>query len=175
MADLVRENLREPAVDISRFWFRDKVTFSVKLGASYSNRDRTFDSRRFRFTPRGLFGFDLTAPPEELLAPENIDQNRGFELREEFAERFGEFAGEDDGRGLVPLVLLADVARLLAALRPGRDEEAVRPRPLAHGRAGHARVLRAECGGGCECEAEAEEESRHGCGVFELVLGEPGA
>ena len=79
----MRENLREPAVDVSRFWFRDKATFNVKLGASYSNRDRTFDSRRFRFTPRGVFGLDLTAPPEDLLAPENIEPDRGFELREE--------------------------------------------------------------------------------------------
>ncbi len=79
----MRENLREPAVDLSRFWFRDKFSFNVKVGAAYSNRDRTFDSRRFRFGPRSLFGLDLTQSPEQLLAYDNIDDTRGFELREE--------------------------------------------------------------------------------------------
>lgn len=79
----MRENLREPAFDASRYWFLSKVTFSLKAGASYSNRDRSFESRRFRFTPRSLFGFDLTDSPEELLVAENINPTRGFEIREE--------------------------------------------------------------------------------------------
>lgn len=79
----MRENIREPAVDVSRFWFRDAFTLNVKVGAAYSNRDRTFDSRRFRFAPRGVGDIDLSAPPEELLSYDNIDPNRGFELREE--------------------------------------------------------------------------------------------
>lgn len=79
----MRENLREPAFDVSRFWFLSKVTFSLKAGATYSNRDRFFESRRFRFTPRSLFGIDLTQTPEELLSTENIDPDRGFEIREE--------------------------------------------------------------------------------------------
>lgn len=79
----MRENMREPAVDLSRFWFRDRFSFNVKFGAAYSNRDRTFDSRRFRFGPRSLFGLDLTLSPEELLSYDNIDDTRGFELREE--------------------------------------------------------------------------------------------
>ena len=79
----MRENLREPAFDVSRFWFLSKVTFSLKAGASYSNRDRFFESRRFRFTPRSLFGIDLTQTPEQLLVYDNINPTRGFEIREE--------------------------------------------------------------------------------------------
>lgn len=78
----MRENLREPAFDLSRFWFRNKFTVNVKVGGSYINRDRTFDSRRFRFVPRSLFGIDPTQTPEQLLASENIDPDRGFEIRE---------------------------------------------------------------------------------------------
>lgn len=79
----MRENLREPGIDLQRFWFLNKVSFNIKAGAQYSNRDRTFDSRRFRYNPRSLFGIDITLSPEELLVPENIDPNRGFEIREE--------------------------------------------------------------------------------------------
>jgi outer membrane receptor protein involved in Fe transport len=79
----MRENVREPAFDLARYWFLGGKSFNAKTGASYINRDRVFDSRRFRFAPRGLSGLDTTLSPEQLLVPANIDQDRGFEIREE--------------------------------------------------------------------------------------------
>ncbi|MCS6818030.1 MAG: TonB-dependent receptor [Blastocatellia bacterium] len=78
----MRENLREPAVDWSTFFFARGFTLALKAGASYSNRDRAFLSRRFRFIARRLRGIDVFLPPEQLLAPENIRPD-GFELFEE--------------------------------------------------------------------------------------------
>jgi outer membrane receptor protein involved in Fe transport len=80
--NVMGENIREPAVDWSKFFFLGKSTINLKAGASYSNRDRGFMSRRFRFVTRGLRGIDLTAPPEQLFALENIRPD-GFEIFEE--------------------------------------------------------------------------------------------
>jgi outer membrane receptor protein involved in Fe transport len=79
----MRENLREPAFDLSKFFFLGSKALNIKAGASYINRDRVFDSRRFRFVPRDLQGVDTTQSPEQLLVPINISPDRGFELREE--------------------------------------------------------------------------------------------
>jgi outer membrane receptor protein involved in Fe transport len=80
----MRENMREPAVDLSKFWFANGITISGKIGGSFINRDRVFDSRRFIYVPRGsLAGLDLTAAPEELLAIDNIRPTNGFEISEE--------------------------------------------------------------------------------------------
>ncbi|MBI4852908.1 MAG: TonB-dependent receptor [Acidobacteria bacterium] len=78
----MRENIREPAFDLLKYFFTSKSTFSVKLGFSNINRDRKFNSRRFRFLPRGFDGVDRSASPENLYAPENITPNR-FELNED--------------------------------------------------------------------------------------------
>jgi hypothetical protein len=78
----MNEDVREPAFDLTKFWFLSGVTINGKIGASYINRDRTFDSRRFRFGPRFLTDLDRTAPPEVLLAPENIRPTNGFEIQE---------------------------------------------------------------------------------------------
>ncbi|MDX1748455.1 MAG: TonB-dependent receptor, partial [Halobacteriales archaeon] len=53
----------------------------LKLGGSYSNRERDFTSRRFRLTPRNVIGLDLSQDAEVLFAPENIGPF--FELKEE--------------------------------------------------------------------------------------------
>lgn len=79
----MRENLREPAVDWSKYWFFKAASLNTKAGVSYINRDRLFDSRRFRFVPRNLAGLDLTQSPEQLLVPGNLGDERGFLLREE--------------------------------------------------------------------------------------------
>lgn len=75
------ENIREPAFDLSKFWFFSKVTVNGKAGASYQNRDRVFDSRRFRYVPRFRTAFDFSQTAEQLLAPENINPD-GFEILE---------------------------------------------------------------------------------------------
>lgn len=79
----MRENLREPAFDVSKFFFFGSKALNVKAGASYINRDRVFDSRRFRFVPRDLQNIDTSQSPEQLLLPANISPDRGFEIREE--------------------------------------------------------------------------------------------
>jgi len=80
--NVMRENLREPALDWSTFIFARGLTLALKVGASYSNRDRAFFSRRFRFIARRFRGLNLFLPPEQLFAPENIRPD-GFELFEE--------------------------------------------------------------------------------------------
>lgn len=77
----MRENVREPALDISKYWFLSGVTINAKVGGSFINRDRVFDARRFRFAPRFTGAFDFSQTPEQLLAPENINPD-GFEILE---------------------------------------------------------------------------------------------
>lgn len=77
------EDVREPAIDWSKYWFFRGAALSTKAGASYINRDRVFDSRRFRFVPRGLQAIDTSVRPEQLLVSQNIGQETGFEIREE--------------------------------------------------------------------------------------------
>lgn len=79
----MRENVREPAADWAKYWFFGGTSLNTKAGFSYINRDRVFDSRRFRFIPRSLGGLDTRQSPEELLVPGNIGPGRAFELREE--------------------------------------------------------------------------------------------
>ncbi len=81
----MRENVREPAFDLAKYWFLGSTSFNVKGGYSFINRDRTFDSRRFRFLPRGtiLNSVDTSILPEQLLTAANIKPTNGFEVREE--------------------------------------------------------------------------------------------
>ena len=53
----------------------------VKFGGGYLERDRTFESRRLRFTPRNVSGLDLSRPAEELFTSANI--GRAWQLKEE--------------------------------------------------------------------------------------------
>src|SRR4029078_5304559 len=89
----------------------------------------------------GFFG-ELRHP--DLVAAVLVLCPRRLELAEQLAELIGRGAREDDRGRLVALVLLADVARLLAALLTRGDEEAVRTWPLAYRDAGDARVFGAE-------------------------------
>jgi len=64
------------------WWFNADT--ELKLGGLYLSRDRSFDTRRFRFLPADGIddrGIDLTWPGEKLFAQDNIDP-RIFELRE---------------------------------------------------------------------------------------------
>ena len=53
----------------------------LKFGGGYLERDRTFESRRLRFTPRNLYGLDLSRPAEELFTAANIGS--AWQLKEE--------------------------------------------------------------------------------------------
>lgn len=52
-----------------------------KVGGSYLQRERDFQSRRFRLVPLSLTGLDLTQAPEALFTSSNIGPH--FELKEE--------------------------------------------------------------------------------------------
>lgn len=78
----MRENIREPAADFTKFFFTNGSTINFKMGFSHSNRDRKFNSRRLRFLPRGFDGVDRSAPAEQLYASQNIAPDR-FELFED--------------------------------------------------------------------------------------------
>ena len=53
----------------------------VKVGGSYIDRARDFNSRQFRFVPQRVSALDLSLPAEALFAPANIGD--AFELKEE--------------------------------------------------------------------------------------------
>src|SRR3970282_409838 len=52
-----------------------------KFGGQHVKRTRDFSSRRFRFVPLTLRGFDTSVQPEELYTPANIGPR--FEIKEE--------------------------------------------------------------------------------------------
>jgi len=53
-------------------WFG--LTSKFKFGGAYLKRDREFWSRRFRYMPENTKRIDLSAPIEEIFAPQNINQ-----------------------------------------------------------------------------------------------------
>ncbi len=78
--------LEEDATEVAGNWStlfagRQGLPAMLKLGTSYSQRERDFDSRRFRFIPLNVVRFDLTQSPENIFAPANIGTR--YELREE--------------------------------------------------------------------------------------------
>lgn len=75
------ERIWNPSVDMMVPFYRGNFSGSVKFGFNYANRERDFSSRRFRLALRGSRGLDLTASPNDLFAPDNINR-RGFELNE---------------------------------------------------------------------------------------------
>jgi len=96
----------------------------LKFGPAFTARDRDFSSRRFRFTPINTAGVDLSLPPEQLFAPQNIGPV--FELREETRNTDTYAAGQDvmAGYGLLDLPL-ADRWRFIGGARLERSEQTV--------------------------------------------------
>ncbi|MGE3345129.1 MAG: TonB-dependent receptor [Vicinamibacterales bacterium] len=114
-------DLTEDTVDLALNW---TVVFagprglpaSFKFGPSYSNRERDFDSRRFRFIPTNTVRFDLTQSPEALYSAANIGER--FELREETRETDSYDAAQRvvAGYGMLDLSF-SPKARLVAGAR----------------------------------------------------------
>jgi outer membrane receptor protein involved in Fe transport len=77
----LNETIFNPNVNWMVPFYTSGWTGSIKFGANASMRDRSFLSRRLRLTQRGSARLDLTLPPNQLFAPENIRPN-GFELSE---------------------------------------------------------------------------------------------
>ena len=75
------ETILNPSVDMMVPFYRGAFSGAIKFGANYSSRGRNFRSRRFRLNLRRSRGMDLTLPPNDLFAEENI-RPRGFELNE---------------------------------------------------------------------------------------------
>ena len=70
-------NQRDDSIELIANWSSlfqqwDGLATQVKFGGGYLERDREFDSRRLRFTPRRLSGIDLSLPAEELFTSANI-------------------------------------------------------------------------------------------------------
>jgi outer membrane receptor protein involved in Fe transport len=89
----------------------------LKFGPAWSNRDRDFAMRRFRYrVPEGAF--DLTAPAEQLLAPGNIGAG-GVTFDEETQPRDDFRASQRiiGGYGMLDLPLVADTLRIVAGTR----------------------------------------------------------
>lgn len=125
MFSKMRESVREPGFDFLKYFFTNKSTFSVKLGFSNVNRDRTFDSRRFRFLPRGFDGIDRTASPEVLYSKENISPN-GFELNEDTRPTDFYVASQDITAGYILGDYTRGKFRFIGGVRIERGKQEVR-------------------------------------------------
>lgn len=122
-------DLDEDAIDVSVSW---NTVFSginglpamVKFGPSYTNRQRDFSSRRFRFIPLNVVRFDLTQTPEEIFSTENIGTR--YELREE--TRTTDFYTAEQtvaaGFGMVDLAL-SSRTRLVGGVRVEQFDQRV--------------------------------------------------
>jgi TonB-dependent receptor len=121
----MRENIREPAIDWSKYIFAKNSTINLKAGFSYSNRDRKFNSRRFRFLPRGFDGIDRSASPEKLYAPENITPDR-FELFEDTRPTDFYVASQDITAGYVMGDITINRWRFIGGVRFERSKQDVR-------------------------------------------------
>ena len=75
------ETILNPSVDMLVPFFKGGLSGAVKFGANYASRGRNFRSRRFKYTLRRSRGLDLTLPPNELFAEDNI-HSRAFEVGE---------------------------------------------------------------------------------------------
>jgi hypothetical protein len=76
------DDIVDGGVDWTQFFMSGNVFGSVKGGLAYYNRERDFESRRFRYTFRGLQGIDLTLIPDDIFVEENIRPD-GLEIKEE--------------------------------------------------------------------------------------------
>jgi outer membrane receptor protein involved in Fe transport len=123
--NVMRENLREPALDWSAYVFRPAVTLSLKAGVSYSNRDRGFLSRRFRFIARRSRGINFFLSPEQLFAPENIRPD-GFELFEETRPTDAYRATHDILAGYGMADVMGKRWRIIAGMRVEDSDQQVR-------------------------------------------------
>ena len=120
----MRESIREPAFDFLKYFFTSKSTFSFKLGFSNVNRDRRFNSRRFRFLPRGFDGVDRSASPENLYASQNIAPDR-FEINEDTRPTDFYVAAQDITAGYVLGDYTRNKLRLIGGVRIERGKQEV--------------------------------------------------
>ena len=122
-------DLDEDAWDVALNWSAsfagpNGLPTMIKAGPQYTKRERDFGSRRFRFIPVDVRGFDLTAPPEQLFAPANIGPV--FELREE-TRATDTYAARQETLGLYGMIDLpvSNRLRIIGGLRVERFDQQV--------------------------------------------------
>ncbi|MCD4751193.1 MAG: outer membrane beta-barrel protein [Thermoanaerobaculales bacterium] len=76
------DDMTDGAIDWTQFLTGGAAYGNIKVGMAYTNRDRDFGSRRFRYQFRGVSGIDLTLLPDDILIEENITPTT-FEIRED--------------------------------------------------------------------------------------------
>jgi hypothetical protein len=76
------DDIVDGGADWTQFFMSGSVFGSLKGGLAYYNRERDFESRRFRYNFRNIDGVDLTVLPDEIFVEENIHPD-GFEIKEE--------------------------------------------------------------------------------------------
>ncbi|MBI1357054.1 MAG: outer membrane beta-barrel protein [Acidobacteria bacterium] len=75
------DHIIEPQASWATPFYGKGFSGKVEVGFRGTFRDRDFAARRFRFVPLRLSQLDLTAPSDELFAPENITPDL-FQIRE---------------------------------------------------------------------------------------------
>jgi hypothetical protein len=114
-------DLDETSLDVAASWSTAfagprALPAMLKFGTSFTNRDRDFSHRRFRFIPINIVRFDLSGAPESIFTPENIGPR--FELREETRSTDFYQAEQRVGAGFGMLDLsLTSRSRLIAGVR----------------------------------------------------------
>lgn len=78
--DELTDRILEANLDLTTTTGSNEAPVTLKYGAAWSDGEREFSARRFRFRPRG--SVDRTLPPDELFAAANIAPNR-MEIGEE--------------------------------------------------------------------------------------------
>jgi TonB-dependent receptor len=103
----LKDRIYEPQVDWSIPFYKGALTGLFKVGFRFTNRDRNFQARRFRYIPFNLNTLPLTAPSNVLFAPENIapgkfvliENTRGTDRYDASMDIYGGFAMLDVNLG----------------------------------------------------------------------------
>ena len=126
--DLADETL-DAAVNWSLFSTAGARPTQYKFGFNYIERTRDFQSRRFRYIPivankDASVGVDLSLPPEQLYAPQNIGTVFRFNEETRPVDAYDGDQSTTAGYGMVDLSLSAR-SRLIAGARVERFDEVV--------------------------------------------------
>ncbi len=111
-----------------------------KFGPAYSYRERTFDQRRFTYTPN-LGAFDLTQSPEVILAPSNLIPGLvDFDETTQAGDSYSVTQEIIGGYGMLDLPLVRDRLRLVAGVR--QEYSYIRLKTFAIGATGLQQIVK---------------------------------
>jgi len=124
MFNTLEDRTIDAAVNWSTTTSMSGLPVQIKFGGQYVDRERDFQSRRFRFSPIDVGSLDLSLPADQLFTAANIGPR--FELREETRVTDTYDAGQTIGAfyGMTDLALTTR-ARLVAGARVERFEQQV--------------------------------------------------